>query len=465
MLLRSSLRVQLLSRIIVPLLLMLAVVSVGGYIIIHQPTIDAYDQQLADTALAVSRQVESVRGADSDVHHLKAEMSRGVEQVLRTDRYDSIYFLVLDGQGRFVAGDAGLPPPSHIGEEGRVFYDTAFRGHPVRATAMAFPVDAEVVTVIVAETTNKRELLVWHIALGLLAPEMLLAAGLIGIVWYGVARALAPLERLREQLQARSHLDLSPLDEGPAVEEVRPLVVEINELLHRLGQASAAQQRFIANAAHQLRTPLAGLQTQLELTLAETDAAARQERLEQCRNATSRTARLVNQLLALSAAEARGRDEREPQDLELVVILRDRADTWVHRAIERDIDFGLELEKAPVRGDALLVGEMAANLVDNALAYTPAGGSVTLRCGVTHDRVSFLSVVDNGAGIPLDARERVVERFFRMPGSPGVGSGLGLAIVQEIAEHHGARVLIEDVPGGHHGTLVTVRFPRPVSNI
>lgn len=457
--LKTSLRAQLLSRIIVPLLLMLAVVSGGGYIIIHRPTIEAYDQQLADAALAVSHQVEIVR-TGGDGHRLKADLSRGVEQVLRTDRYDSIYLLVLDGQGRFVAGDAGLPVPPGIGEEGRVFYDTMFRGHPVRAAALHFPVEGAPVTVIVAETTHKRELLVWHIALGLLAPEMLLAAGLVGIVWYGVARALAPLERLREQLQARSHLDLSPLDEGPAVEEVRPLVTEINELLQRLGQASEAQQRFIANAAHQLRTPLAGLQTQLELTLAESDAGARQERLEQCRNATGRTARLVNQLLALSAAEARGRGERVPQVLDLAAVLRDRADTWVHRAIGRDIDFGLELAKAPVLGDALLVGEMATNLVDNALAYTPAGGSVTLSCGVTHDRVSFLSVVDNGPGIPLEARERVVERFFRLPGSPGVGSGLGLAIVQEIADHHGARVLIEDAPGGDQGTLVTVRFPR-----
>lgn len=452
---KPSLRAQLLARLIVPLLLMLLVVSVGGYTIINRPSVVAYDQSLANAALAVAQLVSRDPGAGKE---LRFDFPRQAEEVLRMDRYDTIYFLVLDGEGQVLAGDVGLPLPPSIPslEEGWIGYDTEFQGQSVRAVAMERRVGDSNVTVLVAETRHKRESLAWGIGLGMLVPEVLLMAGLVGIVWHGVGKALLPLEALREQIQARSHLDLSPLDERPAVLEVRPLVVEINELLQRLAQANDAQQRFIANAAHQLRTPLAGLQTQLELTLAEDDPVARQSRLEQCRQATGRTARLVNQLLALSAVEAR--DEGAPAELDLSLLLRERADAWVRRAIEKDIDFGLELRKAPIQGDALLIGEMASNLVDNALAYTSSGGQVTLCCGQGGDGVSFLSVVDNGPGIPPEARERVMERFFRLPGSPGIGSGLGLAIVHEIADHHGARVLIEDAPGASGGTLVSVHF-------
>jgi two-component system sensor histidine kinase TctE len=317
-----------------------------------------------------------------------------------------------------------------------------------------------VATVIVAETRNKRRQLAWDIALGIMVPELVLALGLIGVVWYGVARALSPLEKLRRDIKARSHADLRALDETPVVEEVRPLVEEINNLLARLAEGAASQQRFIANAAHQLRTPLAGLKTQLELTLADTDHEARQARLEQCRGATERTARLVNQLLALSAAEHGGQGQRPWGATDLADVLHARADDWVRRSIEKKLDFGLELGRAPLAGDPLLLGELAANLVDNAFSYTPPGSRVTLRCG-EYSKGVYVSVTDNGPGIPADARARVMERFFRLPGSQGIGSGLGLAIVGEIAGRHGGTVSIEDAQDEGHGTRVTVRFPSP----
>lgn len=452
---QRSLRAQILSRLVAPLLLMLAVVGVGGYYFINKPTVFAYDQSLANGALAVAQHVVPA-GAG-----LRFDLSPQAEQVVRTDRYDSIFFAVLDSDGRHLGGDAGLPLPQDGGvEDGSwIGYDTSFRGRSLRAVALHRLIGDKGVTVVMAESRNKRQSVAWGIGLGMLVPEMLLAAGLMVIIWYGVARGLAPLEKLREDLQARSHRDLSPLDEAPIVEEVRPMVTEINGLLRRLDLASDTQQRFIANAAHQLRTPLAGLQTQLELVLQETDDGAREGRLKQCRQATMRTARLVNQLLALSAADARGRGEHPHGDADLAVLCRDRADGWVHRAIARDIDLGLELDVAQVHGDALLIGEMIANLVDNALAYTPPGGRVTLRCGQQHG-CAVLSIVDNGPGIPEADRSRVVERFFRLPGSPGGGSGLGLAIVREIADNHGARVEIADAPGEDHGTLIEIRFPQ-----
>ncbi len=458
-----SLRAQILRRILPPLLLMLGVAAIGGYSIIRRHGVLAYDQQMADSALSLSRYVSSGEPDASGYPVIRVRIPDEVEQTLRTDRHDAVYWAVRDGAGRTVAGDAELPvPPEDMqSREGGAYFIGTAHGQQVRVGVFQYRVHKATATVIVAETRNKRRQLAWDIALGILIPEIILAAGLVGVVWYGVASALSPLDRLRRDIKARSHSDLRPLDNGPVVEEVRPLVEEMNNLLQRLGEGAASQQRFIANAAHQLRTPLAGLKTQLELVLADTDHQARQARLEQCLGATERTARLVNQLLALSAAEDRGQVPTGMADL--VDALRTRADDWVRRSIERNLDFGLELAKAPLSGDALLLGELAANLVDNALAYTPAGGRVTLRCGLEGES-AYLSVTDNGPGIPQEAKEWVKERFFRLPGTQGIGSGLGLAIVAEIAGRHGASLSIQDAPDEAHGTLVKVRFP-PLSRV
>jgi two-component system sensor histidine kinase TctE len=230
---------------------------------------------------------------------------------------------------------------------------------------------------------------------------------------------------------------------------VRPLVEAFDGLLTRLEVASSAQIRFLANAAHQLRTPLAGLQAQLELAIEEADPDACKARLTNCREATLRTARLINQLLALSAAEPDGRHAAAWQEGDMKDILSQRAQEWVERAILRNIDFGLELEPAPFKGDGLLIGEMAANLVDNAFVYGRPEGQVTVRCGQRDDQV-FLEVEDDGAGIPEQKRTLAVDRFYRVPGTQGIGSGLGLSIVDEIARNHGGRLLLE---GGSQGGL------------
>ncbi|MDD5296358.1 MAG: sensor histidine kinase N-terminal domain-containing protein [Rhodocyclaceae bacterium] len=462
----GSLRAQILRRILPPLLLMLAVAAAGGYSIIRRYGVMAYDQQMADSALALSRYVSDGGKDAMGKPVIKVAISPEVEQALRTDRHDSVFWAVRDGEGNTVAGDPDLPqvPDDMQTEEGGGYFIGMAHGEQIRVGVFPYRVNGVTATVIVAETRNKRRQLAWDIALGILIPEMLLAAGVAGVLWYGVASALSPLEKLRRDLQARSHTDLRPLDEMPVPLEVRPLVEEINNLLLRLAQGAASQQRFIANAAHQLRTPLAGLKTQLELTLADTDHAARQARLEQCRGATERTARLVNQLLALSAAEHGGQGQRPWGATNLAEVLRARADDWVRRSIEKNLDFGLELSKATVDGDPLLLGEMAANLVDNALSYTPEGGRVTLRCGL-EGGAPYLSVTDNGPGIRADARGRVMERFFRLPGTQGIGSGLGLAIVGEIAGRHGAAMAILDAPEEEHGTLVMVRFPAPGGSV
>jgi len=237
-------------------------------------------------------------------------------------------------------------------------------------------------------------------------------------------------------------------------------VSALNGLLGEVAQASRNQQRFLANAAHQLRTPLAGLQAHTELALAKPVPIEVRSELEQVHQATIRTARLANQLLALARAEPGARGNAA--ELNLKSLAESEADAWVHQALARDVDLGFELESAPVQGDAFLLREALANLVHNAIEYSQRGGRVTVRTGRngTH---SFLEVEDDGPGIPPAERERVLERFYRVPGTPGTGSGLGLAIVREIASGHGAAISITDAMAGSsatRGCRVAITFPH-----
>jgi two-component system sensor histidine kinase TctE len=316
-------------------------------------------------------------------------------------------------------------------------------------------------TVSMAETTVKRQRLARDILASSVLPQALLAAVTLGLVWFGVARGLRPLQDLSRDIGARSPHDLRPLDPGKSPAEARPLVESINNLLGEVTEANRNQQRFLANAAHQLRTPLAGLQAHAELALAQPVPESCRAQLEQVHGASVRTARLANQLLALARAETGMKDAAGTARADLRQVIEAAADEWVHRSLERDIDLGFELEAARVRGDPLLLREALANLVHNALQYTPAGGRVTVRTrsGAGEVRVE---VEDDGPGIAPAERKRVLERFYRAPGTTGTGSGLGLAIVSEIASAHGARVEIGEGEGGR-GCRVALVFPAGVN--
>src|SRR6266850_4243735 len=289
-----------------------------------------------------------------------------------------------------------------------------------------------------------------------LLPEMLIAFATILIVWFGVKRGLGPLARLSHEIKARSPGDLRPIPAEGTPEETQPLVSALNGLLDEVAQASRNQQRFLANAAHQLRTPLAGLQAHTELALAKPLPEPARSELEQVHQATIRTARLANQLLALARAEPGARGNAA--ELNLKALAEGEADAWVHQALARDVDLGFELDWAPVQGDAFLVREALANLVHNAIEYSQRGGRVTVRTG-RRGADSFAEVEDDGPGIPAAERERVLERFYRVPGTSGTGSGLGLAIVREIAAGHGAKISITDGTGAK-GCRVAITFPH-----
>ena len=453
-----SLRARLLRMLLPPIAALLVLGALVAYFPSLEPATQAYDQALVDAGISLGTYLRAEDG------RYRLALPVAVDQVLRRDRYDAVYYRVLGPGGEPIAGDEGLPVPAGFPADGEVLsYDATYKGEKVRAVALSARCGEALCRVVVAETTVKRNRLVRDILFSSLLPEMLIALATLVIVWFGVKRGLSPLARLSEEIKARSAGDLRPVDAAGTPEEARPLVSALNELLGQLAQASRNQQRFLANAAHQLRTPLAGLQAHTELALAKPLPEPARGELEHVREATIRTARLANQLLALARAEPGARGDAALVDLKALV--EGEADAWVHQALARDVDLGFDLAPASVHGDAFLLREALANLVHNGIEYSPRGGRVTVRTGLRDGR-AFAEVEDDGPGIPSAERERVLERFYRVPGTSGTGSGLGLAIVSEIAAGHGAEIVIGDgaadkgSEAGRQGCRVALTFPH-----
>jgi len=257
-------------------------------------------------------------------------------------------------------------------------------------------------------------------------------------------------------VRSPSRSDLDPIEVAGAQNEIRPLIDALNAYMARVRAQMAAQRRFIANAAHQLRTPLALLSTQASYALRETVPDARQEALVALQASSGKLARLAEQLLTLSRAEPGSRRPRTDR-IDMTEAARHVLETHAPAAIKRGIDLGLdETGPVPVIGDGTMLREMIVNLVDNALRYTPEGGTVTVKLA-TLDSEALLTVCDDGPGIPAEEREHVFERFYRLPGAAEDGSGLGLAIVREVVENAGGSVTLGDGPAG--GLVVEVRLP------
>jgi two-component system sensor histidine kinase TctE len=303
------------------------------------------------------------------------------------------------------------------------------------------------------------------------------------LVWMALARGLAPLDRLQRRIRQRESHDLSPIVERDTPEEVIPLVAAINDLLARLDRSIGVQKHFIADAAHQLKTPLAGLRTQAELAQRELDAGGDAQgvrrSLQQIARSSQRAAHMVNQLLALARADDK-EQARRVQELNLVRLAVETVRDFVPRALERRIDLGYDGvvpddSRLRVKGQPVLLGELIRNLVDNALLYTPAGGLVTVR--VVEDpfgQVVVLQVEDSGPGIAPGERDKVFQPFYRSLGSGVEGSGLGLAIVKEIVQQHEAELTLDDArvrraaggesPDGQGpGARFTIRFPATLA--
>jgi two-component system sensor histidine kinase TctE len=445
-----------------PLLVLWSVSTAVDYDIAKRFVNLAYDRALLEAALDIGRQIRVIND------RIYLDLPEVALQMLQTRESGRLYYLVTGPADEFISGEPDLPRASADTPESKAdrvrYYDEEFRGRDIRAVALRAPVEPGTgrgaVQIHVAERVTARDEFAHQIILRMVLPQaiLILLAGLA--VWYAVGRGLAPLSTLRREIETRSHRDLSALSEEKAPQEVRPLIHAMNDLLARVGIAIAAQQRFIADAAHQLRTPIAGLKTQTELALRESHPDKVHETLRQLQTATEQSARLINQLLSLARAEPGAKLEHAAGRLDLARLARDTTTEWVPRALARGIDLGYDgaEEAAWIEGDPFLVRDMLGNLLDNAIRYTQRGGQVTVQVTRDADRVA-LTVDDNGPGIPEQERERVFERFYRVLGTGTEGCGLGLAIVREIAASHHAEVTLGAGAGGR-GTAVRITFPR-----
>ncbi len=439
----ASLRVRLLRWLIVPILLVNVAAGALTYTLAWLPARLAFDQSLLDAGTALAARVEGTAAAP------RVDLPAAARRALRGDATDAGFFVVRDAVGRLLAGDADFPTDAADGQA----FDAILRGEAVRAVLLRADGGA---TVGVARTVRKRDQARAAIVRSLMLLEAVITLVSAGLIWYCVTRGLQPLRRLRAALRGRADDDLAPIAADDVPDELEPVVRALNGLLEKAGDDVRARQQFLANVAHQLRTPLAGLHAQLELLDRRGGDAEGLHAIGLMRASTERMIRQVNQLLALARAEP-AQGAREMKAVALDALVADTVQHFVEQAARKDIDLGFELAPATVRGDAFLLRDLVDNLVDNAIRYTPAHGRVTVMCRQHDDGGAELTVEDNGPGIPPPRRADVFSRFVRLD-EQSAGTGLGLAIVRDIAASHGATVAVDAGPGGQ-GACFTVRFP------
>lgn len=421
-----------------------------------------YDQALRENVNAIARQVKFVRGRPL------INLPSSMRAVLRADEVDEVYFHVVNRKGVKLAGDVELPVAGDLAyqadELGEVYFrEVEANGQDLRVAYTyvgdpSLPRDRWLI-VEVGETLEKRSQLSNKIIASVILPQFVIIPLAVVLVWFGLSQGLRPLTTLRQRIEARGESDLSPIRTRRVPEELQPLIDAFNAMLERMHGNLAAQQRFIADAAHQLRTPLTGLKTQAQLAMRESDPAELKNSLLQIATGVDRAAHLVNQLLVLARAEASDEAQHAMVPIDPDILLREIVSEWVTRALDRRIDLGYEpAAPSEILANPFLLRELISNLIDNALRYTPDEGQITCRFVVQGDFVT-LEIEDSGIGITEEQAALVFERFYRVDGTGVDGSGLGLAIVREISELHHANASLR--PNSHgQGAVARVVFPR-----
>jgi len=376
-------------------------------------------------------------------------------------------FAISDMEGKVLRGEAWLGDIAPVSTEPE-FHSEERLGVTWRIVRQRQRTVLGELVVVLADGSDPRQQWARSVLYKVLLPNLALVFAAAFAVRWAVERALRPLLELREAVERRSPRDLSSIDEDASPEEVKPLVQSLNRLFGLVNAQAESQRRFVADAAHQLRTPLAGLQAQVEAWAQAANASQtgdgtvrlRTEQVNKLRGATRRTSQLANQLLALSRADARTMQAQPMQRVDLKALCEDALQTHLDAAVAKRIDLGLDARDAQVMGHEWLLRELLANVVDNAIKYTPEGGSVTLHCGRTDDGRAFLEVEDDGPGVPAAEMPHLVERFYRLRGTEGEGSGLGLAIADEIARVHHSQLVLQAGSRGR-GLKVGLAFSGP----
>lgn len=447
---------QILDWMLVPLVVLWPATVVATYLAASAIADATFDRELRDMTRAVAEEVRTTGRA------ALLERQLSVVSALRNDPVEKTYVQIVTPSGRILLGDdmGPLAPDLDAVEAPLVLIrDGIIRGETVRIGWSWIPEDgaSEMLLVQVGDPISRRRGLVGNVTALVMAMVTLLVPIMVALVWFGLWRGLRPLRALRERIEARSAQDLSPIPPEDAPAELAPLMTSLNLQLDRVRGHLESQRRFVADAAHQLRTPLAGLKAQADAALRGGTLDEARARLERIEESADRLSRLVAQLLSLARADDARARSTPLEAVDLDALLRDVCESAAESAMARQVELGFDPSGAPatVEGAPLLLRELFANLVDNAIRYTPEGGEVSVR--VEAQPTPCVWIEDSGIGIPQAERERVFERFHRVLGTGASGSGLGLPIVRTIAELHGAEVEILDRESGR-GTVFRVGF-------
>ena len=463
-----SLRRQLLIWLVVPQAVLWIAGGVATYKLAAGYANLAIDASLSQASRALSRQLKPIGDG------LLIDFPRAAQDVLEADPNDRLLYTVSTPPGQFILGNDNLASTAHVTNprlNEPYFYDTVLPpkgartvAEPVRVAALYLAygeshTGRQTMMVQVARSSARREAMTRSILVDTLLPLSILMLLMSMIVWAGIRAGLTPLARLRDEVESREPGDLTPLRLDSAPREVLSLARSLNELLASVQRNVIAQKRFIGDAAHQLRTPLAGLKSQTELALQATTDPEQRTRLTRVHLSATRSAHLVTQLLTLARADPESTMVQDRTTFDLHRFAKDLVAEWVPRALRSDVDLGMDTRhtfEIPVHANALLLREALANILDNAIYYAGPGSEVTVRTR-SDGEFAVLEVEDNGPGIAEADRERAFDRFVRIT-EAGNGCGLGLAIVKEIVERHTGKVKLESVLP--HGLRVVVCLPR-----
>jgi two-component system sensor histidine kinase TctE len=445
----SSISRQLILWLAIPLMLVALCGALVHYFNNVAPGVIGSDRRLKEAAVALMAHVSIKQG--------QVALDPDPNRKPPLPRPDSIRYALRDAQGRLLAGDPQMPVVAMSSETSQQLALTQIDRRSLRTLTTRFDTPAGVITITVADTSGTSEPEARLGFMSTLLWDFVQLDLTLVLVWVGIQLGLRPIRRLRDEIARRSPLDLRPIVETSAPREIAPLVITLNRLFGMLRTSVQSQQQFIANTAHQLRTPITGMQAQLGLLIAEPAAQPVKARLLTLQEGVKQLAHSANQLLTLARADSSANLTAKNQAVDLQAIVGEVVAKFFDRALQSNIDLGVDAHSVSVFADPSLLDDLLSNLVDNALKYTPAGGSVTVSAGRNNGR-PYLAVEDTGTGIPEPERPRVRQRFYRMPNSPGHGSGLGLAIVDEIARLYDATLTLGSGANGA-GTRILIQFP------
>jgi two-component system, OmpR family, sensor histidine kinase TctE len=414
----------------------------------------AYDERLGDSAVALAGSIIK------QGQHLRVDPGAVPTTAHRADHLVDLRYAIVSSSGELLAGTRDVPIAAASVTANPTFTDALVGGEHLRVASYRVNIARDVAIISVAESAAQRAVPGRFILASTWLMDFIQLDVTLLIVWLGVHFGLKPLLSLRRQIEAGSPRELKHLDATTVPGEVKPLVEALNLLFDVLAEAARSQRRFVADTAHQLRTPITGLLGHLELLMKEPAAVPLRPRLQALHAGMENLARSANQLLALARADPSTSFTEQFDTVDLQALAARIVEINVDRALNAGLDLGVEAASVAVRGNVRLLEDLLGNLVDNAIHYTPRDGHVTVRVGLRAGR-PCLEVEDDGPGIAEDQRGRVRERFYRIPGSTGHGCGLGLAIVSEIAEAHGAQFTLETGAAGK-GTRARVLFRSAV---